>query len=89
MFNKSRIALSVAITLGVLSTASVALAGGDNDDGAHGGGFVVRCSLDGVNPVYHPRIFGNSAVAREYGFIKSRDGGWQVDKNCVHGLYHN
>jgi hypothetical protein len=89
MFNKSRIAVSVAITLGVLGTASAALAGGDNDDGAHAGGFVIRCSLDGVNPVYHPGIFGNPAVAREYGFVKARDGGWQVEKNCVRGPYHN
>jgi hypothetical protein len=89
MFNKSKTALSVAITLGVLSTASAALAGSDNDDGGHGGGFVMRCSLDGVNPAYHPHIFGNPAVAREYGFVKSRDSSWQVEKNCVHGLYHN
>jgi hypothetical protein len=35
-------------------------------------------SLDGVNPAYHPGIFGNPAVARSYGFVKSRDGGWHV-----------
>jgi hypothetical protein len=89
MLNKSKIALSVAITLGVLSTASAALAGSDSDDGANGGGFVIRCSLDGVNPVYHPGIFGNPAVAREYGFVKSRDSSWRVEKKCVRGPYHN
>jgi|HubBroStandDraft_4_1064222.scaffolds.fasta_scaffold904327_1 hypothetical protein len=89
MFNKSKIVVSVAITLGVLGTASAALAGGNNDDGAHEGGFVIRCSLDGVNPVYHPDIFGNPAVAREYGFVKSRNGGWQVEKICARGPYHN
>jgi hypothetical protein len=31
----------------------------------------------------HPDIFGNPAVAaREYGFIKSRDGTWHVEPNC-------
>jgi hypothetical protein len=52
-------------------------------------GFVIPCSLDGVNPAFHPDIFGNPAVAREYGFIRSRDGTWQVEKNCVRGPYHN
>jgi hypothetical protein len=52
-------------------------------------GFVIPCSLDGVNPAYHPSIFGNPAVARaEYGFIRSRDGSWHVEKNCVRGPYH-
>jgi hypothetical protein len=89
MFTKSKISVCVAIALGILSTASAALAGGDNDDGAHEGGFVIRCSLDGVNPVYHPDISGNPAVAREYGFVKSRNGGWQVEKVCARGPYHN
>jgi hypothetical protein len=54
------------------------------------GGFVLPCSLDGVNPVYHPGIFGNPAMAyREYGFVQSRDGTWHVEKNCVRGLNHN
>jgi len=52
-------------------------------------GFVIPCSLDGVNPVYHPSIFGNPAIARqEYGFIQSRDGSWHVEKSCVRGPYH-
>ena len=38
------------------------------------GGFVKPCSLDGVNPVYHPDIFGNPAVARSFGFVRSREG---------------
>jgi hypothetical protein len=89
MFNNSKIVVSVAITFGVLGTVSAALAGGNNDDGAHEGGFVIRCSLDGVNPVYYPGIFGNPAVAREYDFVKSRNGGWQVEKTCARGPYHN
>jgi hypothetical protein len=43
---------------------------------------VLPCSLDGVNPVYHPHIFGNPAVARSYGFVRSRDGTWYVVPNC-------
>jgi hypothetical protein len=51
-------------------------------------GFVIPCSLDGVNPAYHPSIFGNPRVAREeYGFIRARDGTWHVEKNCVRGPY--
>ena len=46
------------------------------------GGFVKPCSLDGVNPVYHPDIFGNPAVARSFGFVLSRDGAWHVIPNC-------
>jgi hypothetical protein len=50
------------------------------------GGFVKACSLVGVNPVYHPRIFGNPAVAaRDYGFVQSRDGSWRVQGNCFGG----
>jgi hypothetical protein len=88
MFNKSKIAVCMAIPLGILSTASAALAGGNNDDGAHEGGYVIRCSLDGVNPVYHPDIFRNPAVAREYGFVRLRNGGWQVEKTCARGPYY-
>jgi hypothetical protein len=47
------------------------------------GGFVKPCSLDGVNPVAHPEIFGNPALAlREYGFVRARDGSWHVIPNC-------
>jgi len=53
-------------------------------------GFVIPCSLDGVNPAYHPSIFGNPRIAREqYGFIRSRDGTWHVEKSCVRGPYHD
>ena len=52
-------------------------------------GFVIPCSLDGVNPVYHQSIFGNPRIAREqYGLIRSRDGTWHVENNCVRGPYH-
>jgi hypothetical protein len=84
VLTKSRIVLASAL---ILCTASAALAGSDNTEDR--GGFVIPCSLDGVNPVYHPWIFGDPAVAREYGFVKSRDSGWQVEKKCVRGPYHN
>jgi hypothetical protein len=38
--------------------------------------------LVGVNPAYHPEIFGNVAAANAYGFVRSRDGTWQVGPNC-------
>ena len=46
------------------------------------GEVVVRCSLNGINPTRHPEIFGNRAVARSYGFVRSRDGTWHVQPNC-------
>jgi cobalamin biosynthesis protein CbiD len=85
MFNKSMIALPVAIILSVLGLASAALARmppSDNEDQTRG--FVIWCSLDGVNPVYHPSIFGNPAVARSYGFVQWPDHTWHVQSNCLH-----
>ena len=67
------IALAI-IALSILGAASAA-AGSDRDRGR--GACVVPCSLDGVNPAYHPGIFGNPAVARSYGFVKSH-GTWHV-----------
>jgi hypothetical protein len=84
MLTTTKIAVAAALILG---TASATLAG--QDDRNDRGGFVIPCSLVGVNPVYHPRIFGDPAVAREYGFVKSLDSSWQVEKNCVRGPYHN
>jgi hypothetical protein len=52
----------------------------------HKGGYVIPCSLDGVNPVYHPDIFGNPAAAREYGFVRAPNGAWQVMANCRRGV---
>ena len=86
MLSKAKIALSAAL---ILSAVSAALAGGSDRNEDDFGGFVIPCSLVGVNPAYHPRIFRDPASAREYGFVKSRDNGWQVEKNCVRGPYHN
>lgn len=84
----TKITTAIATAL-ILSAASAALAEGSDRNDNDFGGYVIACSLDGVNPVYHPRIFGNPAVAREYGFVRTRDRGWQVENNCVRGPYHN
>ena len=54
---KALIALSSAIALGVLASGSAALAFNENDGGNETGGYVLPGSMDGVNPVYHPRWF--------------------------------
>jgi hypothetical protein len=71
MLTKTKIALAALLMLG---TASAVLADGTNNDN---GGSVVPGSLDGVNPAYHPGIFGNAATARSYGFVQSAHG-WTV-----------
>lgn len=78
---KPFVAFAVTIALGFLSAAS-AVAGTDRDRGGREPGSVVPCSLAGVNPVYHPEVFGNAATALSFGFVKSRDGVWQVVPNC-------
>jgi hypothetical protein len=79
--------LAITTMLGVLASAAWAW---DDDYWWRKRGFVIPCSLVGVNPLYHPDIFGNPAVARDmYGFVRSRDGTWQVEKNCVRGPYHS
>ena len=50
--------------------------------GALRGGAVMPCSLDGVNPVYHPDIFGNPTAARSYGFVLGPDRVWRVRPDC-------
>lgn len=74
-------ALAVTSALAVLSI-SPAAGSSCREDPSQCGGFVIPCSLDGVNPVHHPKIFGNPAVARSYGFVRSRDGAWYVVPNC-------
>ena len=76
------VALAVATALGVLGTASAVAKDDMGDMGDRGRSVVVRCSLSGVNPAVHPEIFGNPAVAASYGFVRSRDGTWQVGPNC-------
>jgi hypothetical protein len=83
---KTFVALAVTSTLLVLGAAPAAWAryNYDREDP-----YVTPCTLVGVNPVYHPEIFRNPAVARAYGFVKSRDGTWQVDKSCGRGPRRN
>jgi len=72
MFKNAKAAMLVAVTLGILGTASAAWAGSKDDDGGGGaGGFVIPGSLAGVNPVYHPDMFGrpSSAFARSHARI--------------------
>ena len=79
---KAFVALAVTTALGILGAAPAA-AGTDRDRGQDRRGSVRPCSLDGVNPAYHPYIFGNPAAAYAvYGFVRSRDGAWQVEPNC-------
>jgi hypothetical protein len=70
MLTKTKVVLTAALVLG---TASAALAGDQTDQR---GGFVRPGSMDGVNPVYHPRWFpgyaahpGNGGEA--YGYAAS------------------
>jgi hypothetical protein len=74
------VALAVTTALGILGAASAAAS--DCNDRGRERGSVVPCSLDGVNPAYHVDIFGNAATAYAYGFVRSRDGAWQVRPNC-------
>jgi hypothetical protein len=43
---------------------------------------VVPCSLAGINPAYHPEVFGSAASARQLGFVQAKDGTWHVIPNC-------
>ncbi len=78
---KAFMVLAITATLGVVGTSSAAWS---FFDGRYfRGGFVKPCSLDGVNPAYHPDIFGNPAFARAvYGFVQGRDHVWRVMDNC-------
>ena len=79
---KKGLALSAAvIALGIIGTAS-ALANQNSDRNRDRGGFVTPCSLVGVNPAYHPEVFGNPTVAAEFGFIQGPGGIWHVRPGC-------
>jgi hypothetical protein len=68
MLTKTKIALAAALILGSLGSAALA------DQSDIGGGSVMPGSMDGVNPAYHPGIFGNANTARAYGFVESPHG---------------
>lgn len=71
----------IALSAGLMVLGSAATADAQYNYG-YQGGYVKPCSLDGVNPSYHPEIFGNPAVARAYGFVRLRDGRWSVSPAC-------
>jgi hypothetical protein len=79
----------ILVLLAVVSPPAVAAsapAAANIFGGRHQGGYLLPCSLDGVNPAHHPDIFGSPAAAREYGFVQSRDGVWHVQANCQRGV---
>ena len=65
----------------IAALAGSALANGHGDRSRERGGWVPPCSLDGVNPVHHPEIFGNPAAAASYGFVYA-GGAWRVRPDC-------
>jgi len=73
--------VAIAAALGILGT-TVAFASHDLSDRRNKGGYVIPCSLDGVNPVHHPDIFGSPAAARSYGFYLGPDRAWHVVPGC-------
>jgi hypothetical protein len=79
--NRAFVVIAVATAVGVLGTAPAATSDHERG-GSRERGYVLPCSLAGVNPVHHPDIFGNAATAYAYGFVRSRDGAWQVRPNC-------
>jgi hypothetical protein len=86
---KAFVLVAAVAAVGVLSSSSAGAASWCDDYYYCKRGFVIPCSLDGVNPAYHPSIFGNPAIARrDYGFLRSPDGSWYVERNCVRGPYH-
>ena len=74
--------LAIVSVVGIQAAGPAFAQDNGRNSGKERGGWVAPCSLDGVNPALHPEIFGNPAVARSYGFVRSRDGGWQVAPNC-------
>jgi hypothetical protein len=74
------VTLAAITVLGVLGAASAAA--NDRNDRGRERGYVVPCSLVGVNPAYHPDIFGNSAAAQAYGFVQGPNHTWHVRADC-------
>jgi hypothetical protein len=76
------IALTTTMIFAALVTSSLAGKDDNTGDRLDKGGAVVPCSLAGINPAYHPEIFGNPGVAQSYGFVRSPNGTWQVRPGC-------
>ncbi len=81
-FGAFAVPIGVLIVFGAVGSTTAPAQDNGRNSGKPRGGWVVPCSLDGVNPAFHPEIFGNPAVARSYGFVRSRYGGWQVIPGC-------
>jgi hypothetical protein len=65
MLTKIKLVLAAVLVLGA---GSLAQASNENDGGNETGGYVLPGSMDGVNPVYHPRWFPQyGRVMRAYG----------------------
>jgi hypothetical protein len=80
--NKAFVVITI-VTLGVLGATS----GSAQEEET--GGHLKPCSLHGVNPAHHPAIFRNPDVAQEhYGFVRSSDGKWHVEKDCRKHGHH-
>jgi hypothetical protein len=80
------------VIIAVLGTTSAAWSGMESGDRT---GDIIQetthampCSLVGFNPSWHPE-FNDPAnakrVAKEFGYIKSPDGTWHLDKSCTGG----
>ncbi|HEY6259002.1 MAG TPA: hypothetical protein VIY51_24760 [Xanthobacteraceae bacterium] len=78
---KALAAPAIVAAVGVIGITS-ALANERGDRSRERGGFVQPCSLVGVNPAYHPEIFGNAAAAAAYGFVQGPGRTWQVRGDC-------
>ena len=79
--NKALVVAAIATALGILGAASAA-ASDHNGNQNRPRAYVLPCSLDGVNPAYHPEIFGSLAAAASYGFVRSSNVTWQVRPGC-------
>jgi hypothetical protein len=79
---KEIVVLSAIVSLAIPGTISGAFAAGGEIKEPREGGYVVPCSLDGVNPVHHREIFGDPATAKAYGFVRDRNGTWQLAPSC-------
>ena len=74
------VVVGITLVLGVLGIASAGAS--DHSNRGRERGYVQPCSLDGVNPAYHPDIFGNPAAARSFGFVQGPDHVWRVMSGC-------
>ena len=79
--NKGLFVTATTLALGILGTVPAA-ASDHNGSQERPRSYVVPCSLVGVNPAYHPDIFGTPAVAKAYGFVQGLDRVWRVESNC-------